>query len=135
MEHTPVGDLMTEPVLTVNATDSVRAVGKAMREKGIKSVVVIDESCQPKGILTSTDFVEIATTDVDITDSTVEDWMTSGIYTVSRSEAVPVAVDEMLAREISHLPVVDDDGTVVGILSMTDIVTEHATGTQDLAEL
>jgi len=123
MDDTPVGALMTEPVLTVAADDRIGKVAEAMAAEGIKSVVVIDEECRPEGILTSTDFVEIATDGPEATDAPVSDRMTTGIYTVSVDEPVTVAVEEMLAEEISHLPVVDD-GEVVGILSMTDVVTD-----------
>lgn len=124
MDDTPVGELMTEPVLTVAADDNVGEVGGAMAAEGIKSVVVIDEACRPEGILTSSDFVEVATEGPGATDAPVADHMTTGVYTVSVDEPVTAAVEAMLAEEISHLPVVNDD-EVVGILSMTDVVADR----------
>jgi CBS domain-containing protein len=115
---------MTEPVLTVAPDDRVGNVAGAMAAEGIKSVVVIDEACRPEGILTSSDFVEIATAGPAATDAPVSDHMTTGVYTVSVDEPVTAAVEAMLAEEISHLPVVEDD-EVVGILSMTDVVADR----------
>lgn len=125
MNDIPVGELMTEPVLTVNPDDRIDEVGEAMLHQSIKSVVVIDPDCRPKGILTSTDFVEIATERADVAEATVGEWMTARTYTVTPETSVPEAVEEMLSKGISHLPVVDEGG-VVGILSMTDIVRGSA---------
>ena len=60
MDDTPVHELMTDPVLTVTDDDSVGDVGTAMLDQEIKSIV-IDEECRPDGILTSTDFIDVAT--------------------------------------------------------------------------
>lgn len=124
MTETPVEELMTKPVLTVDADDRVEDVGDAMLQQGIKSVVIIDDACQPKGILTSTDFIEIATDGPAATDAPVSERMTAGIYTIPTDEPVHAAAELMIREEISHLPVVDESG-VVGILSMTDIVSER----------
>lgn len=126
MDDTPVGELMTEPVLTVNPDDRIDEVGEAMLHQSIKSVVVIDSECRPQGILTSTDFIEIATKRADVTESTVEEWMTARTLTVESDASVRRAIEEMLSNGISHLPVVGADGGVVGILSMTDIVSGSA---------
>lgn len=125
MSNTSVEQLMTEPVLTVSADDRVGDVGEAMVEQGIKSVVVIDEQCRPEGILTSTDFIEIATGGPGATTAPVSDWMTTQIHTVPADEPVDAAAETMITEGIGHLPVVDDEG-VVGILSMTDIVAGRA---------
>lgn len=50
-----VADVMTAPVLTLDAATPLDDAAGAMVEAGIKSLVVIDEDCRPVGILTSTD--------------------------------------------------------------------------------
>jgi CBS domain-containing protein len=126
MADTPVHEAMTEPVLTVNEDDRVGDVGEAMLTKEIKSLVVIDDQCHPEGILTSTDFIEIATVS-GATDDAVGEWMTTDIHALSRDETVDTAAETMTTHGISHLPVVGDNGEVVGIISTTDIVAERAT--------
>jgi signal-transduction protein with cAMP-binding, CBS, and nucleotidyltransferase domain len=126
MNDTPVHESMTDPVLTVNAGDRVGDVGEAMLDQAIKSIVVIDDDCHPEGILTSTDFIEIATARPGATDDPVREWMTTDIHAISAEETVATAAETMVTHGISHLPVVGDDGQVVGIISTTDIVADQA---------
>lgn len=126
MDDTPVHELMTDPVLTVNDDDRVGDVGTAMLDQEIKSIVVIDEECRPDGILTSTDFIEVATAGPGATEDPVAEWMTTDVHAISQEATVTAAAETMATHGISHLPVVDDDGTVVGLISTTDIVAGQA---------
>ena len=53
---------------------------------------------------------------------TVANWMTSDVLTVMPSTPLPEAVKLLVDRRISGLPVVDDAGTLVGILSEADLM-------------
>ncbi|MFB6141922.1 MAG: CBS domain-containing protein [Halorientalis sp.] len=121
MGATTVADLMTEPVLTVRPDDNAADVGHAMADRGIKSVVIIDDDCHPEGIVTSTDFVAMAADDRTPSETAVREYMTTGIVTATREEPVPEVAERMRAEDINHLPVVDDDGQVLGILTATDL--------------
>lgn len=48
--------------------------------------------------------------------------MTRKVKTVSPDTSLDVAMDLMMAKDIGHLPVVDDAGALVGIVSKTDVV-------------
>ncbi len=126
MDDTPVYEVMTDPVLTVDENDRVGAVGNAMLDQEIKSIVVIDEECRPEGILTSTDFIEIATASPGATDDPVAEWMTTDVHAISHEETVAAAAELLATHGISHLPVVEADGAVLGIISTTDIVAGQA---------
>lgn len=123
MTSTTVGHLMTSPVLTVEPETPVDEIADAMLEQGIGSIVAIDDDCQPIGILTSTDFVRIVAQGTPKDTTTVGDHMTTEIITTTEDAPIPQVADRMVDREISHLPVVDDDGEVVGILSATDLTS------------
>jgi CBS domain-containing protein len=128
MPEVTVGDLMTRPVLTVAADDPVIEVAGAMREQGVNSVVVIDEACHPTHVLTSTDYVTMTAEGVDPHATTVAAVATEGVVTVGTDESVGAAARTMADHDISHLPVVDDAGEVVGILTTTDLA-EHVGAT------
>lgn len=120
MDETRVGDLMTAPVLTVGMDDNAADVGHAMREQGIKSVVVIDDDCGAAGIVTSTDFVAIAADDRVPSETPVREYATTDVVTAAVDDPVSGIAERMRDNDINHLPVVEDE-QVVGILTTTDL--------------
>lgn len=124
---TPVTEVMTTPVLTVDGDETPASVASAMLENGIKSVVVIDDACHPVGILTSTDYVRMTADGVNPHNTRVREFMTRTIVTATTDETVPTVADRMRANAINHLPIVDNDETVVGIVSATDLTNYLAT--------
>jgi CBS domain-containing protein len=120
---TEVGHLMTSPVLTVDPETPVDEIADAMLEEGIKSIVAIDDACRPIGILTSTDFVRIVAEGTPKSTTTVGDHMTEDIATTTEDVAIPEIAGRMVEYDISHFPVIDDAGEVIGIISATDLTT------------
>lgn len=124
MTDLTVADLMTDHVLTVDRTESPGDLAEAMVELDVNSVVVTDGACHPEGILTSTDYLRMVEDGVDPFETTVETAMTAGVVTVDHRTTVPEAAALMADHGIGHLPVVDDAGVAVGVVSATDL-TEH----------
>jgi CBS domain-containing protein len=128
MSDATVAEFMTSPVLTVTGDELALEVAAAMDDQAIKSVVIVDEACQPEGILTSTDYVRLTAAGVDPTETTVADHMTTDIVTTSPDTELAVVASRMRANDISHVPVVDGDDQVTGILSATDLTGYLADG-------
>lgn len=124
MDETPVSDLMTTPVLTIARDTAIAEAADAMLQSEIKSIVVIDEDCTAQGILTSTDILQVAADEQPPTGTTVADYMTTDVETVSEDTPVPAAAAQMVELGINHIPVVDADEAVSGILTSTDITSE-----------
>lgn len=121
MTETLVSDVMTTPMLTLDAETTVDEAARGMTEAGIKSVVVTGEACRPEGIFTSTDALHVAVDGHTPTEATVAEYMTSPVETVSPDEPLPVVARRMAEHDISHCPVTDADGNGVGILTTTDL--------------
>lgn len=120
MTDTTVRELMTAPVMTVEADEPLSEVAWAMEQKGIKSLAVVDGDCQPVGILTSTDFIHMAADEAVPTEATVGDYMTTGVATTTPDTPAEAAATRLLEEGFNHMPVVGEG--VVGILSTTDIL-------------
>ncbi|CCC39455.1 CBS domain-containing protein [Haloquadratum walsbyi] len=121
MTELRVKDVMTTPMLTLEAETSVSEAADAMRKATIKSVVVVSDGCQPAGIFTSTDALSVIADGVPTDETTVKEYMTTGVETVSPDVALAAAAEQMHEGGYSHLPVADADGDGVGILTKTDI--------------
>ncbi|RLM44596.1 CBS domain-containing protein [Haloarcula sp. Atlit-47R] len=127
MEDVFVGRIMSSPVTTVAADANAKAVAKRMLDESISSVVVVDADGELRGILTSTDFVEIAAEGGDTTGLAVSDYMTTDLITVTANDSVEAAASLMLDHTVHHLPVVDEAEGVVGMLTTTDM-TAYVSG-------
>jgi CBS domain-containing protein len=121
MADTLVSDVMTTPMLTLDADTPVSEAAQGLLDAGIKSVVVVGEACRPEGIFTSTDAVRVAADATPADEVTVGAYMTTDVVTVRPDDPLPVAARRMVDAGISHAPVTDADGSGVGILTTTDL--------------
>jgi len=117
----PVTQLMSSDLVTASPDMPVDAAGDTLLNHGVGSLLVTDDAGELAGILTSTDFVAMVTD--DIAETTVEDLMTESVVTVSADDSIRDAAAKMIAENIQHLPVVDEDG-VLGMLSATDLTAQ-----------
>jgi len=127
MDDVFVGRIMSSPVTTVAADANAKTVAKRMLDENISSVVVAAADGELQGILTSTDFVEIAAEGGDTTELAVSDYMTTDLVTVTANDSVEAAASLMLDHTVHHLPVVDETEGVVGMLTTTDM-TAYVSG-------
>ena len=116
-----VGDIMTRPPRTVDATASVMDAATLMREGDFGDVVVLEEG-RLCGILTDRDIVvRVLATGDDPSTVRVGDVCSRVLTTVSESDGVGDAVRLIRAKAVRRLPVLDDDGKLVGIVSLGDL--------------
>jgi citrate synthase len=113
-----VSEIMSHPVVTATANETIATVAARMRSQRVGSVVVV-EGDQAIGILTERDLVRIA---ASMTSSeTVADWMTPNPDSVSPEVDATSAFASLAEHGYRHIPVVDD-GRVVGVVSMRDLM-------------
>jgi CBS domain-containing protein len=123
---------MSPDVVTVTGDTLVEDAAKQLREKGVESLVVVDNYGRADGILTSTDFVTVVARSEPKAETPVERYTTREVVGVGPQDPVWHAADTVVTDGISHLPVVDDADGVVGMLSTTDL-TASLSGTQEVS--
>jgi CBS domain-containing protein len=121
MEDIFVGRLMSSDVVTVTADTPVEDAAEILLTENIGSVVVTDEDGLLRGILTSTDFVQIVAEKKPKDNTAVQEYMTTEVVTVSAQDSIRDAADRLITYDIHHLPVVDNEDHVIGMLSTTDL--------------
>lgn len=108
-------------IIAVQPDDSVLDAIRVMAEKNIGAVVVM-QGDELLGIMSERDYARKVIVKGKASDNTpVSDIMTSDVLTTSGSETANACMEKMTERKIRHLPVVDD-GTVVGMISIGDLV-------------
>ena len=109
-------------VLEIEADASVLEAVKRMVEANIGSLLVRDAG-EVAGIVTERDYLRsVAHEGPADEDVTVREIMSSPLIVVSPETTIDECMALMTDRRIRHVPVVGDDGEVVGIVSIGDVV-------------
>jgi CBS domain-containing protein len=116
-----VRDLPPGRLHSVDPDTSLAEVARRMRVNDCDSVAVMAEK-RLVGILTERDLVRAIADGVDPQKARADMFMSADPATVSADEDVSVVAVKMMALGIRHLPVVDDDGSPIGLLSARDLV-------------
>ncbi len=116
-----VADLMSSPVVSTRADDSLGAAARAMVVAGVGSVVVVGDAGPPVGILTERDVVRAAEAHADPEADPVARWMTAAPDLAAPDTPIDEALGRLSDHGYRHLPVVDGD-ELVGIVSMRDLM-------------
>ena len=120
-----IRDVMTDSPCAVNVTESISVAARAMRENDIGDIIVLDGD-RLYGILTDRDIVVRGLADdKDPRTTAVGEICSRELTTVQPSDSVGSAVRLMRERALRRLPVVDERGTVVGIVSLGDLAVER----------
>jgi CBS domain-containing protein len=122
-EGAPVTELMSTNIRTVTPGTTITEAAETLVEEGISSLVVVDETGQPVGMFTTTDLARAVSVGDPATETTVEEYMTEDFYTLDARNGARDAAAKMIGRGVHHLPVVDDDGAVIGMVSTMDITS------------
>ena len=119
-------------VWSVSPGDTVLLALKTMAQHNIGAVLVLDGD-DLSGILTERDYArKIKLAALGSGDTPVANIMTTPVVTVVPTASVAECMELMTDRRIRHLPVVDDDGRLVGIVSIGDIVKAMMAQQRDL---
>ncbi len=127
-----IGDIMTRPVLTATATETVAEAATRMHARRVGCLVVVQGNI-PIGILTERDLIRFAAGTADPRNALVGDYMTTEPDIVEESDEVIDAFRRFAARAYRHITVVSN-GELVGIISMRDLITKLPRGPASVTE-
>jgi CBS domain-containing protein len=116
-----VADIMVKEVVTAKEHDKIRDVAIRIYEKRVGSVVVVDDEGKPIGIVTERDMVYVVARAL-APDTPVWMVMTENPVVINENALVTEAMEKMRVQNIRHLPVVNDEGKLVGMISFRDIM-------------
>jgi signal-transduction protein with cAMP-binding, CBS, and nucleotidyltransferase domain len=116
-----VRDGMSGVVLTVGPGHTLREAARKMSERKVGAAVVIDEELPAPGVLSERDILDSIGKGEDPDTECVGDHFTDTIISASPDWSLERAAVEMSRRHVRHLVVVEE-GEIVGVLSIRDIV-------------
>ena len=120
-------DIMTKDLVYSLPSDMVSDVAKLMKDEDIGPVLIVDDSNDGKrlvGIVTDRDLaIKVVGEGRDPNSTRVEDVMTGSLVTCRADDDVENAMRAMAQNQLRRIPVVDDSGQLVGIISQADVAT------------
>jgi CBS domain-containing protein len=113
-------DIMTKRVVTVSPRTTVKELTELLAAKKISGVPVVDEQKRVIGIATEADVLAHPGA------KTVEEIMTKRVISVKPDTPVEEIAKLLAKKKIKRVPVIDEKGKLVGIVSRADIVKAFA---------
>ncbi|MFB6165730.1 MAG: cyclic nucleotide-binding/CBS domain-containing protein [Haloarculaceae archaeon] len=116
--ETPVREVMSAPVETVETDATVAEIARRFATEGIGSLIIGEDPI--RGIVTEFDVVAAVGEGEDPETTTVAEVMSEPVVTIRPHESVETAGERMGNNGVKKLPVTED-GRPVGIVTTTDL--------------
>jgi CBS domain-containing protein len=118
-----IEELEPQPPVSVPAGASVRDAVELMQRHGIGAVLVLDDRGRVEGIFTERDVLRrVALARTELT-RPVADLMTPSPECLGLQDGVAFALNRMIVGGFRHVPIVDDAGAPVAVLSLREVVS------------
>jgi predicted transcriptional regulator len=132
-----ISDICNKNVAMATPDTTILDAARLMHVNHVGDLIVVDNRLNvqiPIGIVTDRDIVmEIVAMELDAKVLTVGDIMEEELTTIEDSEEITVAIALMRKNGVRRMPVIDEHGGLVGILSMDDLINFIAEQLSDLA--
>ncbi len=121
-------EIMTRDPAVVTADDSVRRAVELMKAQDVGLIPVVESvnSRRLVGVITDRDVALRVVGEGVPADGTVQQFMSEGVHTAKADDDVDSVMNLMGREQVRRIPIVDERGSVVGIVSQADVVLEGA---------
>lgn len=134
-----VGEFCNREVIVMGPDESVRDAARLMREHHVGDVLVVEDregQRVPLGILTDRDLViEVLAAGGDPDPFRVADVMTGDLLTAQEDEDTMATLQRMRNAGVRRMPVINQGGGLVGIITVDDFINMFAEQMEDLVRL
>jgi CBS domain-containing protein len=121
MLQTPLSEIRRAPPVTVAPDATVARAAELMRQKKV-SAVLVKKGKALVGIFTERDLVSRAMTAKAFTRAPVKKFMSPAPETLKLTAPVAYALNKMSVGRFRHVPLVNADGSLAGVVSIRDII-------------
>ena len=125
-----VSDMKPRQIIDVSKNDSLREAARHLADDDIGALAVFDAT-GPAGVLSERDLARAIADDADLDRTPVEEYMTLSPVKVSATSGVGDAIAKLNEYGVRHL-LVDEDGEIIGMISMRDIMSLLGTNWPEL---
>lgn len=119
-----VGNLVSDSILYVDSTASIRDVAVQLRTADV-SLAVVGDVQDVVGVISERDIVRAVALDIDLDTTIAETIETDDVKWATVDSTVDDVAEEMLENYLRHILVRGNDGSLVGVVSMRDLLTVY----------
>jgi len=121
-----IQDIMTRDVQTISSQETIQRAAQLMDELNVGAIPVLDGD-KLVGMITDRDItVRSVAVGQDPRSTKVTDVMSTDVRTCTPGQSIEEVLSQMGDVQIRRVPVVDDSGKVIGIVSLGDVATSDA---------
>jgi CBS domain-containing protein len=117
-----VADVMTRHVITLGPHHSLSESVSLMAKYSFRHFIVVDVRGRLAGVVSDREILRALPRATNWNTTSVSQFMTRDVLRVQPNTKLSVAVGRMLSKRVNCLPVVDDDQTLRGIVTSTDLL-------------
>jgi CBS domain-containing protein len=119
-----IRDLMTENPCAIDADKSVAYAAKMMRDEDVGLAPIVDGD-KLIGTLTDRDIaIRVVAEGKDSDQTTVREVASTNVVTIDPQQDLDEALRLMAKHQVRRLPVVEEDGRLVGVVAQADVARE-----------
>jgi CBS domain-containing protein len=122
----PIGDVCVRDVVVASKETTAREAARLMSDNHVGNVVVVEDiggRRVPVGIITDRDIVRnVVAEALDASLFTLGDLMARDLVTVREDQGVFECMQQMRINGIRRMPVVEPKGSLIGIISLDDLI-------------
>jgi len=116
-------EIMTRNPITVRPDDSAQKAASLMKESHVGPIPVLDQESKLIGMVTDRDLAIKIVAEGRPADTKVSDVMSSNLFTCGPDDNVKEAIKMMETHQVRRVPIVDDQGHLLGIVAQADLAT------------
>jgi len=132
-----IGDICNRVVACIGVDESAQEAAELMRQLHVGTLVVTgpdSEQSAPVGILTDRDLVvEVMAKAVDANSVTVGDIMSDELLIADEDGDISDILEAMRTDGVRRVPVLNQDGALVGVLALDDVLRLYARDIERMA--
>lgn len=122
-----IGSLCQRRVDTAHPDETAHAAAQRMASRCVGTLVVVDARERPIGIVTDRDLtLRVVAAGVDARATCLREVMTGHAETLPEDASIDEALAAMRGGGVRRLPIVGRDGSLVGIVSLDDVIAQLA---------
>jgi len=122
LEPVSLDEVIQTDVVTVSEETEVTEIVEELSNNDVGSVIVVDDDEKPQGVITDRAIALSLEDSANVSGMTARDYTQDDLITAETEMNIYDAINELSQESVRRLPVTDEDGTLVGIVTLDDIL-------------